>query len=63
MKIFLIVAVGFLLIASFIYLKYKPLYKVTLNGKVIGYVEDKGKMQEKMLIACYPLANDGKQML
>ena len=39
---------GLLIIASFIYIKYKPLYKVTLNGKVIGYVEDKGKMQEKI---------------
>lgn len=34
--------------ALFIYVKYKPLYKVTLNGKVIGYVESKGKMQEKI---------------
>jgi len=35
-------------IALFIYVKYKPLYRVTLNGKVIGYVESKGKMQEKI---------------
>ena len=47
-KISLIVLAGLLIIASFIYIKYKPLYKVTLNGKVIGYVEDKGKMQEKI---------------
>lgn len=39
---------GFLLIASFIYLRYKPLYKVTLNGRVIGYVENKEMMQEKI---------------
>ena len=44
----MIVLAGLLIIASFIYIKYKPLYKVTLNGKVIGYVEDKGKMQEKI---------------
>lgn len=37
-----------MIIASFIYIKYKPLYKVTLDGKVIGYVEDKDKMQEKI---------------
>lgn len=36
------------MVASFIYIKYKPLYKVTLNGEVIGYVEDKEKMQEKI---------------
>lgn len=41
-------AVGLFIIASFIYIKYKPLYKVTLDGKVIGYVEDKDKMQEKI---------------
>lgn len=44
----MIITVGLLLIASFIYIKYKPLYKVTLNGKVIGYIEDKEKMQEKI---------------
>ena len=37
-----------MIIASFIYIKYKPLYKVTLNGEVIGYVENKEKMQEKI---------------
>ena len=47
----MIITVGLLLIASFIYIKYKPLYKVTLNGKVIGYIEDKDKMQEKSNIS------------
>lgn len=47
-KCFIVVIAGFLLIASFIYLRYKPLYKVTLNGRVIGYVENKDKMQEKI---------------
>ena len=37
-----------MLITAFIYLRYKPLYKVTLNGKVIGYVENKDKMQEQI---------------
>ena len=36
------------MIALFIYVKYKPLYRVNLNGKVIGFVESKGKMQEKI---------------
>lgn len=32
--------------ASIIYTKYKPLYKVTLNGQVIGYIEDKENMKK-----------------
>lgn len=40
--------IGLLIVATFIYAKYKPLYKVTLDGKVIGYVESKEKMQEKI---------------
>lgn len=47
-KIICVLIIGFLLIASLIALRYKPLYKVTLNGKVIGYIEDKEKMKEKM---------------
>ena len=43
-----IMIIGLLMVASFIYIKYKPLYKVTLNGEVIGYVENKEKMQEKI---------------
>ena len=47
-KLSSIIAIGLLIIALFICVKYKPLYKVTLDGKVIGYVEDKDKMQEKI---------------
>lgn len=43
-----VTVLGLLMIASFIYMKYKPLYKVTLNGEVIGYVENKEKMQEQI---------------
>ena len=43
-----ITVLGLFMIASFIYMKYKPLYKVTLNGEVIGYVENKEKMQEQI---------------
>ena len=32
--------------ASIIYIKYKPSYKVTLNGQIIGYVQDKEEMQK-----------------
>jgi len=37
---------GLLIITSIIYVKYKPSYKVTLNGQVIGYVESKENMQK-----------------
>lgn len=47
-KLSSIIAIGLFIIALFICVKYKPLYKVTLDGKVIGYVEDKDKMQEKI---------------
>lgn len=47
-KLSSIIAIGLLIIALFICVKYKPLYKVTLDGKVIGYVEDKDRMQEKI---------------
>ncbi len=47
-KFYCIASIGLLIIAGFIYIKYKPLYKVTLNGEVIGYVENKEKMQEKI---------------
>lgn len=38
-------AVGLIIMASIIYIKYKPSYKVTLNGQTIGYVQDKEEMQ------------------
>ena len=39
-------AVGLFVMASIIYIKYKPSYKVTLNGQIIGYVQDKEEMQK-----------------
>ena len=39
-------AVGLIIMASIIYIKYKPSYKVTLNGQIIGYVQDKEEMQK-----------------
>ena len=47
-KIALLLLVSFLLIVLFIYLRYKPLYKVTLNGRVIGYVENKEMLEQKI---------------
>ena len=47
-KISILFTLGLLIISSLICLKYKPLYKVTLNGQVIGYVENKEKLEEKI---------------
>ena len=45
-KIIGVFVTGLLIITSIIYIKYKPSYKVTLNGQVIGYVESKDDMQK-----------------
>lgn len=45
--LFLIVIATFLLIGVVTYL-YKPTYRVILNGEMIGYTENKGKLQTKI---------------
>ena len=45
-KSLLIIIAAFLLIGVVAYL-YKPTYKVILNGEMIGYTENKGKLQNK----------------
>lgn len=47
-KLFIVIAIGLFIVIGCICSKYKPLYKVTLNGEEIGYVENKEKMQEKI---------------
>lgn len=46
LKITIILAIATLIVVAVLFKKYKPLYKVTLNGEVIGYVEDKKAMEE-----------------
>ena len=43
----LIIIAAFLLIGVVAYL-YKPTYRVILNGEMIGYTENKGKLQNKI---------------
>ena len=38
-KVMLIVISGFLLILAMIFIKYKPVYEVTVAGEKIGYIE------------------------
>ena len=45
--LFLIIIAIFLLIGIVAYL-YKPTYRVILNGELIGYTENKGKLQNKI---------------
>lgn len=52
-KVMLIVISGFLLILAMIFIKYKPVYEVTVAGEKIGYIkkinEFKNLIQEKIL--------------
>lgn len=52
-KVMLIIISGFLLILAMIFIKYKPVYEVTVAGKKIGYIEKvnefKNEIEEKIL--------------
>lgn len=45
---FLMVFIGLAIIGFIVFAVYKPMYRVTLNGDLIGYTEDKGKLQKKI---------------
>lgn len=47
-KLISLVTVGAILIGAAIVLLYKPIYKVTLDGKKIGYCENKEALQDKI---------------
>ncbi len=40
--------IGLLLITGIIFIKYKPLYKVTVDGEIIGYIESKNKFENRI---------------
>ena len=42
-KVIAIVISGFLLILAIIFIKYKPVYEVTIAGEKLGYI---GKIEE-----------------
>lgn len=47
-KLFSVMAIALGLIIAIILLKYRPIYKVTLGGQEIGYVEDEAKLKERI---------------
>lgn len=47
-KLVSLIAVATVIIVSAIILIYRPIYKVSLNGKTIGYCEDKEALQNKI---------------
>ena len=47
-KLILMLLVGFAIIGFIVFVVYKPMYSVSLNGEFIGYTEDKGKLQKKI---------------
>ena len=47
-KLVSLATLGAVLIGAALVLFYKPIYKVTLNGKKIGYCEDKTALQDKI---------------
>lgn len=40
--------IGLAIIGVIVFVVYKPMYSVTLNGEFIGYTEDRGKIQKKI---------------
>ena len=40
--------VGLAIIGFIVFVVYKPMYSVSLNGEFIGYTEDKSKLQKKI---------------
>ncbi|MBR3132867.1 MAG: M23 family metallopeptidase [Clostridia bacterium] len=47
-RLLLLIGLGAFIIAGILYFIYKPVYKVTLNGEVLGYIDDKSKLQDKI---------------
>lgn len=47
-KLISLVAVATVIITAAIILIYRPIYKVSLNGEIIGYCEDKDALQNKI---------------
>lgn len=47
-KFAIIIAISTFLIIGIVSSFYKPIYSVTLNGEMIGYCENKSKLQEKI---------------
>ena len=40
--------IGLAIIGFIVFVVYKPMYSVTLEGEFIGYTEDRSKLQKKL---------------
>lgn len=47
-KLIVMLLIGLAIIGFIVFVIYKPMYSVTLNGEFIGYTEDRGKLQKKI---------------
>ena len=43
-KLLIMFLVGLAIIGFIVFVVYKPMYRVTLDGEVLGYTEDKSKL-------------------
>ncbi len=59
-KLIIILLVGLAIIGFVVFVVYKPMYSVSLNGEFIGYTEDRGKLQKK--ISNYLKSGDKKNV-
>ena len=48
MKFLIILAIGLGIILFIVFSTYKPMYSVTLNGKFLGYTDNKKNLQDKI---------------
>ena len=47
-KLLIILGIGIFIILAIMYMVYRPVYKVTLNGEVLGYIDNKAELQDKI---------------
>ena len=60
MKLIIMLLIGFAIIGFIVFVVYKPMYSVSLNGEFIGYTEDKKDLQKK--ISEYINSGDSKNV-
>ena len=47
-KLLVMLLIGFAIIGFIVFVVYKPMYRVSVGGEVLGYTEDKSKLQKKI---------------
>lgn len=60
MKLMIILIISLLLILGILYFLFRPMYAVKLNGELIGYVDTKKQLEEK--IEDYKKSGDGEKV-